>query len=301
MENYNQNQERISTDLPTKNQVSDRTGIVASALIQASVVASKNDNIEKNIRMIKEAAAAGAQIICLQEMFYTQYFAAQQDPKWFALAEPVPGPTTELMQEIAAAHQVVLIVPLPEVEMPGIYYNTSVVIDADGTILGKYRKVHVPHLECFWEKYYFKTGNLGYPVFNTKYAKIGVFIDFDRHYPEVPRILALKGAQILYNPCTTIMDLSRYIWFIVQRSHAVINGVFVGTSNRVGKEPYSPGAYYGTSYFCGPNGEILAQGSQDKDEIVLAQLNLTHIEKERNRWNFFRDRQPDTYSELISL
>ncbi|MCL5046912.1 MAG: acyltransferase [Actinobacteria bacterium] len=276
-------------------------GTVISALIQASVGPEKEENVEKHIKMVRQAAAQGAQIICLQELFYSYYFGAQQDEKWLSSAERIPGPTTELMRALARDLGVVLILPIAEIDARGICYNTAVVIDADGSILGKYRKMHLPHLEQFWERFYFKPGDLGYPVFQTAFARIGVFIDFDRHYPEVPRVLALKGAEILFNPCATVMDLSRYIWFIEQRSHAVANGVFVGTVNRVGQEPLSEGLYYGTSYFCDPCGEILAQGSQDRDDIVLTTLNLAKIQEERNRWNFFRDRRGETYQELVEL
>ncbi|MEW6275892.1 MAG: nitrilase-related carbon-nitrogen hydrolase [Bacillota bacterium] len=270
---------------------------VTAALIQARVSKDKNENIEKHVSLIEKAASAGARIICAQELFYAPYFPFEQDQKWFSLFEPVPGPTTSLMQELAEKLNVVLIIPLPEIEMPGVYYNTAVIIDANGEILGKYRKVHLPHLEGFYEQFYFRSGNLGYPVFKTLFGKIGIMIDYDRFYPEVARILALKGAQILFNPCTTIMDLSRFAWLIVQRCHAVVNNVFVGTSNRVGVENDS-GIYYGTSYFCNPRGEIIAQGSQENDEIVVAELDLRMIQEERNRWNFFRDRKPFTYSEL---
>jgi len=273
--------------------------VIKSAMVQTSVCPSKNDNIEKNVNMIKEAASLGAQIVCLQELFYTQYFASEQDPKWLALAESIPGPTIEIMQDLAVSNGIVLVVPIMEADKPGVYYNTTVVIDADGQLLGKYRKIHLPHFEGFWEQYYFKKGDLGYPVFKTAYATIGIMSDYDRLFPEVPRILALKGAQIIYNPCTTVMDLSRHIWFITQRGHAISNAVFVGTSNRVGKEPYSPGVYYGMSYFCSPNGEILIQGSQNQDEIVIAELDLGLIDREREKWNLLRTRQPDTYEELL--
>ncbi|MDQ7790153.1 MAG: nitrilase-related carbon-nitrogen hydrolase, partial [Clostridia bacterium] len=226
-------------------------------------------------------------------------FAAEQNAKWLEVAEPVPGPTTELMQEAAARHGVVLVVPLAEIASPGEYYNTAVVIDADGSLLGKYRKVHLPHIKGFQETFYFKTGDLGYPVFKTRYGTIGVLIDFDRHYPEVARILALKGAQILFNPCTTVMDLSSHLWFVAQRSHAALNGVFLGTSNRVGTEPFTDGVYYGMSYFCGPNGEIMVQGAQNRDEIIIADMDLGQITEEMKRWKFFDERHPETYHELL--
>jgi len=271
---------------------------ISAALIQARVTGDKNENIQKQISLIENAAAAGAKIICLQELFCTPYFPFEQNSKWFSLFETIPGPTISLMESVAQKLNVVLIVPIPEIEMPGICYNTAVVIDANGSISGKYRKVHLPHMEGFYEQFYFRSGNLGYPVFNTLHGNIGILIDYDRFYPEVARILTLKGAEILFNPCTTVMDLSRYAWFIVQRSHAVVNNVYIGTSNRVGIENNS-GIYYGTSYFCNPRGEIISQGSQEDDDIVIAEIDLDAIREERYRWNFFRDRKPNTYLELI--
>ncbi len=276
---------------------------LVSALIQAAVGPDPADNVAKHVEAIKQAAFQGARIICLQELFNTQYFAARsisqpgpEPPPW---AEPVPaGPTTRLMQDLARELGVVLMVPLAEAVPGGAHFNTAVVIDADGSISGKYRKMHVPHMEGFWERTYFQPGDLGYPVFRTAFATIGVLIDFDRHYPEVPRLLALQGAEVLYNPCTTVMDLSHYAWFIEQRSHAVANAVFVGTVNRVGQEPYSSGTYYGTSYFCDPSGEIIAQGSQDQDDIVVATLDLERIGEERRRWDFLRNRRGETYGLL---
>lgn len=271
---------------------------VCAALIQAKVGHDKMENIEKHISLIEDAAAAGAQIICLQELFYTSYFPYREGKNDFSLYESIPGPTVELMGRLAARLGVVLIVPLPEVEGPGAYYNTAVVIETNGEILGKYRKVHLPNLIGFYEKSHFCTGNLGYPVFKTSVADIGIVMDYDRFYPEVARILALKGAQILFNPCTTAMDVSRYAWFILQRSDAVVNNLYIGTSNRVGAEN-DTGIYYGTSYFCSPRGEIIAQGSQEEDDIVIAELDLEVIEEERSRWSFFVDRKPSSYGDLI--
>lgn len=271
---------------------------VRSALIQASWNGSKPDMIAKHIHLIEEASKEGAQIICLQELFFTQYFGVEQNPWWFEIAEEIPGPTTELLQQVARKREVVIVAPMFERADVRWYYNTAVVIDADGTILGKYRKHHIPHREGFWEKYYFAPGNVGFPVFKTRYSTIGVFIDYDRHYPEVPRVLALKGAEILFNPCTTIMSLSMYLWFLEQRSHAVTNGVFVGSINRVGVEELTNEVFYGNSYFCDPFGEILAQGSGDKDDIVIADLDLEKIRLARQMWPFFRDRRPSSYTEL---
>ncbi len=274
--------------------------VVTSALIQTSALPLKEDNIEKAIELIREASSQGAQIICLPEMFYCQYFAALRDAPsdWKDLAEPIPGPLTIRMQEVAASCSAVLVTPMLEKEKED-FFNTAVVFDADGSMLGKYRKAHLPQIGGFWEQDYFSAGDQGYPVFKTAYADIGVFLDFDRHYPEVPRILALNGAEILFNPCTTVMDLSHHIWFIAQRAHAALNNVFVGSINRVGREPYTSGTYYGMSYFSDPKGEILAQGSQDMDEIVIAQLELSRIKQERERWDFFSGRRTETYGGLL--
>jgi len=275
--------------------------VVRCALIQTKGEEDKEAMIDKHEKFIREAAEKGAKIICLQELFYSIYFPAEQDPKWFDLAEPIPdGPTTKRMQELAKELGVVLIVPIFEVEKPGFYYNTAAVIDADGTYLGKYRKTHIPHVKGFWEKYYFRPGNLGYPVFDTAYAKIGIFICYDRHFPEPARILALKGAEILFNPSATTAGLSEYLWKLEQRAHAVANGVFVGAINRVGVE-ITGDPFYGTSYFCDPYGNIIAEGSRDKEEVVIADLDLDLIWEVRKLWQFFRDRRPETYDEITKL
>lgn len=271
---------------------------VRSALIQTTVLPDREAMVQKHLDLIAQAARRGAQIICLQELFCQVYFGAQQDPRWHRGAERIPGPTTERMQEAAREHGVVLVVPLHEEAQPGVYYNTAAVIDADGTLLGRYRKNHLPQQDGFQEKYYFRPGDLGYPVFDTQHAKIGVFIDYDRHFPEVGRLLALQGAEILYNPCTTVVSLSKYLWFFEQRAIAMANGVFVGTVNRVGLEPLHSGLFYGSSYLCDPFGEILAQGAEDREEIVTADLNLDRIRQARELWAFFRDRRPETYAGL---
>ena len=271
---------------------------VRSALIQTAVVPDREAMVQKHLDLIAQAARRGAQIICLQELFCDVYFAATQDPRWHRGAEPVPGPTVERMREAARNHGVALVVPMHEEDQPGVYYNTAAVIDADGGLLGRYRKNHLPQQEGFEEKYYFRPGDLGYPVFQTQFARIGIFIDYDRHFPEVGRLLALQGADILYNPCTTVVSLSKYLWLFEQRAIAMANGVFVGTVNRVGLESTHPGLFYGSSYFCDPFGEILAQGAEDREEIVVADLNLDRIRQARELWPFFRDRRPETYSGL---
>jgi N-carbamoylputrescine amidase len=186
--------------------------------------------------------------------------------------------------------------------MPGLYFNTAAVIDADGSYLGKYRKHHIPHCHPgFWEKFYFTPGDLGYPVFQTKHARVGVYICYDRHFPEGARILGLNGAEIVFNPSATVAGLSEYLWELEQPAHAVANGYFVGAINRVGEEkPWSIGEFYGKSYFCDPRGKIVAQASRDKDELVTADLDLEMITKVRQTWQFFRDRRPETYAQLTS-
>jgi N-carbamoylputrescine amidase len=284
--------------------------IVKCGLIQASNACSvdepiekiKQANIEKNLRFIDEAATRGVQIVCMQEVFTTPYFCAEQEPRWYEAVEEIPGgPTVKLMQEVAKKHGMVVIVPIYEEEITGVYYNTAAVIDADGKYLGKYRKNHIPHTKPgFWEKYYFKPGNLGYPAFETAFARIGVYICYDRHFPEGARALGLNGAEIVFNPSATVAGLSEYLWELEQPAHAVANGYFVGAINRVGHEqPWDIGEFYGKSYFCNPRGKIIAQASRDSDELVVADLDLDEIREVRNVWQFFRDRRPETYDALV--
>jgi N-carbamoylputrescine amidase len=255
--------------------------------------------VEKHLPFLEEAGKRGVQILCLQEVFNGPYFCPSQDSRWCDLAEPVPGPTVERMAAIARKHRMAMVVPLYEREMPGVYYNTAAVIDADGSYLGKYRKNHIPHTSGFWEKFFFKPGNLGYPTFATKYARIGVYICYDRHFPEGARLLGLHGAEIVFNPSATVKGLSQYLWKLEQPAHAVANGYFMGCSNRVGTEaPWNIGEFYGTSYFVDPRGQTLAQGSESKDELVVADMDLDQIEAVRRTWQFFRDRRPESYAEL---
>ena len=198
------------------------------------------------------------------------------------------------MREVAREHGIVLIVPWYEEEQPGVYYNTACVIERDGTVLGKYRKTHIPHVgPCFWEKFYFKPGNLGYPVFDTSVGRVGLIICYDRHFPEVARELGLKGAELVFNPSATVESLSRYLWELEQPAHAVANGFWIAASNRVGVEaPLNPAKFYGSSYFCSPRGKIIAQASDSEDEVLVADLDLDEIREVRNTWQFFRDRRP---------
>jgi len=282
---------------------------VTVGLIQAStpfeeswsIEKIKNVSLEKHLPLIEEAGKRGVQMLGLQEIFNGPYFCPSQDAKWYEAAESVPGPTTETMQALAKKHQMVMVVPVYEREQAGVYYNTAAVIDADGTYLGKYRKTHIPHTSGFWEKYFFKPGNLGYPVFQTRYGKVGVYICYDRHFPEGARALGLNGAEVVFNPSATVAGLSQYIWKLEQPAHAVANGYFVAASNRVGTEaPWNIGKFYGTSYVVDPRGNFLAIGSEDKDELVVATCDLALIEEVRRTWQFFRDRRPEMYGDLTT-
>lgn len=262
----------------------------------------KQAMLEKHLPYIREAGEKGVQILCFQEIFNTPYFCPGQDPKWYESAETIPGPTTDLMSEYARKYQMVIIVPIYEKDGAGILYNTAAVIDADGEYLGKYRKNHIPQTGGFWEKYFFKPGNLGYPVFQTKYAKIGVYICYDRHFPEGARALGINGAEIVYNPSATTVGQSQYLWKLEQPSHAVANGYFMGCINRVGIEkPWDLGRFYGTSYFVNPLGEIFACASEDDDELLIAEFDLDLIDQVRSKWQFYRDRRPETYDDLTKL
>ncbi len=284
---------------------------VKVGLIQASDAANDGDlpvkeiqekALEKHIGMIEQAGAQGVQILGLQEIFNGPYFCPSQDGKWFDAAEAIPGPTTEVMQELAKKHSMVIVVPLYERQQAGVYYNSAAVVDADGSYLGKYRKQHIPHTSGFWEKFFFKPGNLGYPVFNTAYGAVGVYICYDRHFPEGARLLGLNGAEIVFNPSATVAGLSQYLWKLEQPAHAVANGYFVAASNRVGIEkPWDLGKFYGTSYIVDPRGNFLATGSEDDDEIVVADCDLDMIEEVRRVWQFYRDRRPETYEDMVKL
>ena len=286
--------------------------IVRGALIQATLSEPataplekiKKSMIDKHVALLERAAGAGAQVACMQELFYGPYFCCEQDPKWYTLTERVPdGPTIRLMTELARKLQMVLVVPVYEEDLPGVYYNTAAVIDADGSYLGKFRKMHIPHCAPgFWEKFYFRPGNLGYPVFETRVGKVGVYICYDRHFPEGARCLGLAGAEIVFNPSATVAGLSEYLWKLEQPAHAVANQYFVGAINRPGyEEPWRFGEFYGTSYFCDPRGQILAEGKRSEDDVVVADLDLDMIREVRNTWQFFRDRRPETYDAITAL
>ncbi|MBA3693763.1 MAG: acyltransferase [Acidobacteria bacterium] len=285
--------------------------IIKCGLIQAANVAPtdapieeiKKANLDHQMKMVEDASKQGVQMLCFQEIFTTPYFCAEQQTRWYEAVEKIPdGNTVKMMQDVAKQYGMVLIVPVYEEEMSGVYYNSAAVIDADGKFLGKYRKTHIPHVAPgFWEKFYFRPGNLGYPCFDTAFARIGVYICYDRHFPEGARCLGLNGAEIIFNPSATVAGLSEYLWKLEQPAHAVANGYFVGAINRVGFEaPWNIGEFYGQSYFCDPRGQIVAEAARDKDELVVADLNFDMIREVRNTWQFFRDRRPDTYDSLVA-
>jgi N-carbamoylputrescine amidase len=266
----------------------------------ASVESVRDAMMEKHLPYIDEAGKKGVQVLCLQEMFNGPYFCPSQDSRWCDIAETIPGPTVETMQAYAKKYSMVIVVPIYEREMAGVYYNTAAVIDADGSYMGKYRKHHIPQTSGFWEKYFFKPGNLGYPVFDTRYCKVGVYICYDRHFPEGARLLGLNGAEVVYNPSATVAGLSQHLWKIEQPAHAVANGYYMGCINRVGTEaPWNIGKFYGNSYFVNPRGQIIECGSEDNDELVVAELDLDLIEEVRRTWQFYRDRRPDSYDNLV--
>ena len=290
--------------------------IVRAALLQAEWTGDKDSMIEKHIRYAREAAKQGAKVMCFQELFYGPYFCQVQDPQYYSYTEKIPdGPTTKRMQELAKETGMVLVVPMYEEDehTSGIYYNTAAVIDADGSYLGKYRKTHIPHVKGFWEKFYFRPGNLGYPVFETAVGKVGVYICYDRHFPEGARalglngagsyaipMLVLNGAELVFIPSATSRGLSEYLWRVEQVSHALANGYFVGTINRVGIEPLGDDDFYGQSYFCDPRGQFVGDvGDAKNEELLVRDLDLDKIDEVRQTWQFFRDRRPDAYGDLV--
>lgn len=274
-----------------------------AALVQTTWTGDKNSMIEKHADYVEQAARQGAQVMCFQELFYGPYFCQIQDPKYYGLTEKIPdGPTTQLFQEVAKRHNIVLIVPMYEEDQSGVYYNTAAVIDADGKYLGKYRKTHIPQVKGFWEKFYFRPGNLGYPVFDTAVGKVGVYICYDRHFPEGARMLGLHGAELVFIPSATSRGLSMHLWEIEQRSHAIANGYFVGTINRIGQElEFGPNDYYGSSYFCDPRGTYVGDKASDKvEELIVRDLNMELVKEVRDTWQFYRDRRPEMYGDIVA-
>ena len=273
--------------------------VVRAALVQTNWTGDKESMIAAHEDYARQAAAQGAKVMCFQELFYGPYFCQVQDTKFYEYAESIPGPTTERFQALAKELGMVLVLPMYEEEQPGVLYNTAAVVDADGKYLGKYRKTHIPHVPGFWEKFYFRPGNLGYPVFDTAVGKIGVYICFDRHFPEGWRALGLNGAQIVFNPSATSRGLSGYLWKLEQPASAVANEYFIGAINRVGIEDLGDDDFYGTSYFVDPEGQFVGEPADAyQPELVVRDLDMDLITTVRNRWPFYRDRRPDAYGDL---
>ena len=283
-----------------------KNSAVMVGLVQLRAEPSPQRNLARTMRRVEEAAARGAQIICLQELFRSQYFPQVENARKFALAESVPGPTTTALAQLARARQIVVIASLFERRSAGIYHNTAVVIDADGTLLGKYRKMHIPDDPCFYEKFYFTPGDLGFPCFNTRYARIAALVCWDQWFPEAARLAALNGAEILFYPtaigwlASEARDAGKAqlrAWQLVQRAHAVANGVFVVAVNRVGREGKL--TFWGNSFVADPFGEVIAQ-AEAKESIVIARCERQKIETTRQSWPFLRDRRVDSYEGLLN-
>ena len=270
-----------------------------------------DDNLQKALTLIGQAAQRGAQIICLQELFRSQYFCQKQDATIFDLAEPIPGPSTEALAAAARQHQVVIVGSLFERRDAGVYHNTAVVLDADGSLLGTYRKMHIPDDPLYFEKYYFTPGDKGYRCFDTRYGRIGVLDCWDQWYPEGARLTALQGAKVLFYP-TAIgwhpSEKDQYgteqhdAWRTIQRAHAIANGVYVAAVNRVGHEGPSEGGleFWGSSFVSDPFGVVLSEASNNKEEILVAECDLAHLESVRRNWPFLRDRRIDSYGPIVN-
>jgi N-carbamoylputrescine amidase len=276
---------------------------VRVGLTQARWTGDRESMIAKHEALVAEAAEAGVEVICFQELFHGPYFGIVQDAKYYEYAEPVPGPITERFQALAAEHRMVMVLPLYEEDITGVLYNTAAVIDADGTYLGKYRKNHLPHLDRFWEKFYFRPGNLGWPVFDTAVGKVGVAICYDRHFPESWRALGLGGAELVFNPNASKPGLSTRLWELEQPAAAGSNGYYVAVANRVGAEHDEFGddavEFYGSSYVADPRGNFVGEiASRTEEELVVRDIDLDQVRATRYDWQFYRDRRPDTYDRL---
>ncbi|SMP65823.1 carbon-nitrogen hydrolase [Anoxynatronum buryatiense] len=284
-----------------------KKGTMTIAMLQHACGTDREANVEKAMQMAREAAAKGAQVICTQELFAGQYFPQTIDVEKYGWAEPIPGPTYEKMQALARELQVVMLVSIYEYAMDGVYFNTAIVFDADGTYLGKYRKHHIPEGPQYIEKYYFTPGDTGYPVFKTRFGNIGVLICWDEWFPEPSRILALKGADIVFYPSAIgsepdnpDLDTSQ-TWVDAIRAHGIHNNMYVATVNRVGREESDEGHmdFYGRSFISDPWGKVLAESGRTEDEILMATLDLAEIRKARDILQFHRDRRVDSYGEIL--
>ena len=278
------------------------TDVIRAALVQTTWTGDKESMIKAHEDYARDAAGQGAKVICFQELFYGPYFCQVQDAAYYEYAESIPGPTTERFQALAAELGLVMVLPMYEKEQEGVLYNTAAVVDADGSYLGKYRKHHIPQVNGFWEKFYFRPGNLGYPVFDTAVGKVGVYICYDRHFPEGWRELGLGGAQIVFNPSATSRGLSAYLWQLEQPASAVANEYFIGAINRVGSEPLGDNDFYGQSYFVDPEGKFVGEvGDTHEAELIVRDIDLSLIRTVRERWQFYRDRRPESYTRTVEL
>lgn len=278
---------------------------VRVALSQTTWTGDTDSMLDKHEGFARDAAQQGAQAICFQELFYGPYFGITEEAKYYRLAESADGPIVTRFAALAAELNMVMILPIYEEDMPGVYYNTAVVIDADGSIAGKYRKMHIPHVDKFYEKFYFRPGNMGWPVFDTAIGRIGVTICYDRHFPEGWRMLGLGGAQIVFNPNASKPGLSNRLWDLEQPTAAAANGYFVVVPNRVGREDNEYGDkavdFYGTSYVADPRGNYVGErGSSDHEELLVRDLDMDLIYQVRDDWQFYRDRRPDGYGAITA-
>jgi N-carbamoylputrescine amidase len=274
--------------------------LIRAAMLQTNWTGDKSSMIEEHEQRARDAASQGAQVVCFHELFYGPYFCQVQDSAYYEYTEAIPdGPTTKRFQSVARELGTVMVLPMYEVEQPGVYFNTAAVIDADGTYLGKYRKQHIPQVKGFWEKFYFRPGNGGYPVFDTAVGKVGVYICYDRHFPEGWRALGLNGAELVFNPSATSRGLSSYLWQLEQPAAAVANEYYIGAINRVGIEPLGDDDFYGTSYFVDPEGKFVGDVADGyKPELIVRDLDMDLLQTVRDRWQFYRDRRPDAYDDL---
>ncbi len=289
----------------------DKPGKVRVGLVQMSCSENPDDNMKKALAMTEDAIRQGAQVICLPELFRSRYFCQSEDAAWFALAEAIPGPSTEAFAKIAGRHDVAIIVSLFEQRAPGLYHNTTAVVDGEHGYIGKYRKMHIPDDPRYYEKYYFTPGDLGFKTFDTDKAELGVLICWDQWYPEAARLTALKGAEILFYPTAIgwhpeekdeFGANQHQAWETMQRSHAVANGCFVVAVNRIGFEPDPRGSggiqFWGQSFMVAPDGRILCRAPIDKECVMVEELDLGEMSRTRHGWPFFRDRRIDAYGPI---
>ena len=287
-------------------------------LVQMAASEDRRTNVENAVNRIREASRASATIVCLQEMFSSLYFCQEENPDWFDTAEPIPGPTTKVLCDVAKECDVVVVGSLFERRAAGVYHNSAVVIDADGSLAGVYRKMHIPDDPLYYEKYYFTPGDLGFQAFDTKFARVGVLVCWDQWYPEAARLTALRGAEIIFYPTAigwhpaekaTVGERQHSAWQTVQRSHAISNGVFVAAVNRVGHErplvqseqrpaTYEGIEFWGRSFVCDPSGHVVGEASRDREELLIVECDLGLIEETRRNWPFLRDRRIDAYQEI---